>query len=217
MAVCFRETLTFRFLSLSLFTLCACSSHHPVVLFFWYYLPSYWFYCNEWNSKLWCIILDFMLYLLYGQEKKKKLEKQSKNTTDVKQRFFSPAVFFYAVAKGCIFQFLSNFNSDAKLWAAPQCPPNTKQIQVTLFTFLSKVFKDGTTFSFFLSELYYCSSLYYILRIKLWYCFNLFVRLFSCSGTSDLVLMINSDLFHLGTMANRHPFILNPKDWVYSF
>lgn len=27
--------------------------------------------------------------------------------------FFSPAVFFYAVADGCIFQSLSNFNSDA--------------------------------------------------------------------------------------------------------
>lgn len=42
--------------------------------------------------------------------------KPHKNTTDVKAEvFFSPAVFFYAVAKGCIFQLLWNFDSDAKL------------------------------------------------------------------------------------------------------
>lgn len=110
------------------------------------------------------------------RKKKKKKKPEQKHYRCKAEVFFPPAVFFYAVAKGCIFQFLSNFNSDAKLGPPPQCPPNTKQIQVTLFTFLSRVFKDGTTFSFFLSELYYCSSLYYILRIKLWYCFNLFVR-----------------------------------------
>lgn len=92
--------------------------HHTILsscLFFWYYLPSYWFYCNEWNSKLWCIILDFMLYLLYGQKNKTQKTKQ-KHYRCKSRGFFSPAVFFYAVAKGCIFQFfLSNFNSDAKL------------------------------------------------------------------------------------------------------
>lgn len=62
------------------------------------------------------LILDFMLYLLYGQKKKKQHEKtEQKHYRCKAEVFFPPAVFFYAVAKGCIFQFLSNLNSDAKL------------------------------------------------------------------------------------------------------
>lgn len=64
-------------------------------------IPSYWFYCNEWNSKLWCIILDFMLYLLCGQ--KKQHRKRSKNTTDLKQRFFFPSCIFLRCCKRLYF------------------------------------------------------------------------------------------------------------------
>lgn len=57
-----------------------------------------------------------MLYLLYGQTKKKNPRKTKQKHYRCKAEvFFPPAVFFYAVAKGCIFQFLSNFDSDAKL------------------------------------------------------------------------------------------------------
>lgn len=45
------------------------------------YHPTDFTVMNE-TQKLWCIILDFMLYLLYGQ-KKKKHEKLSKNTTQM--------------------------------------------------------------------------------------------------------------------------------------
>lgn len=57
----FPWTLTFRFLSV--FTLCACSSHHPVVCSFdTIYHPTDFTVMNE-------TLLDFMLYLLYGQKK----------------------------------------------------------------------------------------------------------------------------------------------------
>lgn len=50
--------------------------------------------------------------ICYMDNKENQTQKHYRCKTDF---FPSPAVFFYAVAKGCIFQRLSDFNSDAKL------------------------------------------------------------------------------------------------------
>lgn len=143
-------------------------------------------------------------------DKKKLLKKtrQSKNTTDVKgEVFFFPAVFFYAVAKGVVF-----FNVSLWLLTVMQCSGRAsaplwtqKQIQVTLFTFLSKGFQRWNyILLFFLSELYYCSSLNYILQIKLWYCFN---SLFC------LLLFLPDVLLHFKKL--RHPLCIEFIEFIY--
>lgn len=147
------------------FTLCARSSHHLMFVPVFYLIPSYWFYCNEWNSKLRCIVTEFMLYLLYGQTEEKKKHCLKKKKRDKKQKhyrcnkgevFFFPAVFFYAVAKKkkkkVVFfnVFSSNFNSDAKLGPHLSAPSEHRsKFRLLFLRFYQKVFKDGTTFSFF--------------------------------------------------------------------
>lgn len=173
----FPWTLTFRFLSV--FTLCACSSP-SCCLFFWYYLPSYWFYCNEWNS-FWILCC-----ICYMDKKKKQHEKtEQKHYRCKAEVFFPPAVFFYAVAKGCIFQFLSNLNSDAKLGPRLSALWTQSKFRLIFLRFYQRFSKMELHSPLFLSELYYCSSLYYILRIKLWYCFKVFVHLLSLTETTN--------------------------------
>lgn len=78
-----------------------------------------------------CIILQ--LYAVFATRTKrktykKKEEKKSKTLHRCKSRGFPPGCIFlrcFFADKGCIFQFLSNINSDAKRRASPQCPPNT--------------------------------------------------------------------------------------------
>lgn len=132
-----------------------------------------------------CIILDFMLYLLYGQEKRKKNhEKRSKNTTDLKAEVFFPQLYFFTLSQKVVFfNFFSNFNSDAKLGPRLSALRTQSRFRLLFLRFYQRFSKMELHFSFFLSELYYCSSLYYILRIKLWYCFNLFVHLLISSPT----------------------------------
>lgn len=151
------QLLAWRLVSVSfnlLFSVfAACSFIMPSCSFFWYYLPSYWFYCNEWNfSKIVCCICY--------TDNKKPPHTHTHYRCKAEICFPPPsAVFFYAVAKGCIFQRLSDFNSDAKLGATPRCPLNTQQSQVNLFTFLSEGFQRWNYILLLLSELYYCSSI----------------------------------------------------------
>lgn len=91
----FPWTLTFRFVRLFITPSCCLVCSFDTI-----YHPTDFTVMNE-TQKLWCIVLDFTLYLLYGQKKKK--EKQSKNTTDVKQRFFFPSCIFLRCCKRLYF------------------------------------------------------------------------------------------------------------------
>lgn len=97
-------------LSLSLFTLCACSSHHPVVFvcsFDTIYHPTDFTVMNETQNFTMYHFRFYAVFVIWTRKEKKKPRKTKQKHYRFKSRgFFSPAVFFYAVAKGCIFQLL---------------------------------------------------------------------------------------------------------------
>lgn len=107
----------------------------------------------------------------------KKTQKTKQKHYRYKAEVFFPAVFFYAVAKGCIFQFLSNFNSDAK--HGPHLGPLRTQSKFRLLflRFYQRLSKMELHSPFFCLN---CTTvpLYYILRIKLWYCFNCLLSIY---------------------------------------
>lgn len=85
--------LTFRFTLCSFITPSCCL----VCSFDTIYHPTDFTVTNE-TQKLWCIILDFMLYLLYGQKKKKHTTKQ-KHYRCKSRGFFSPSCIFLRCCK----------------------------------------------------------------------------------------------------------------------
>lgn len=174
----FPWTLTFRFLSV--FTLCACSSHHPVVCSFdTIYHPTDFTVMNETHFGFYAV------FVIWTKKKKQHEKTEQKHYRCKAEVFFPPAVFFYAVAKGCIFQFLSNLNSDAKLGPRLSALWTQSKFRLIFLRFYQRFSKMELHSPLFLSELYYCSSLYYILRIKLWYCFKVFVHLLSLTETTN--------------------------------
>lgn len=136
----------------------------PSCSFFWYYLPSYWFYCNEWNFQ------NCMLYLLYD-DKENHTQKHYRCKTEI---FFPPQLYFFTQLQKVVFFNVSRTLTAMQNRATPRCPLNTnKQSQVNLFTFLSEGFQWWNYILLLLSELYYCSSILHFKNktlILLWRC-----------------------------------------------
>lgn len=59
-------------------------------LFFWYYLPSYWFYCNEWNSKTMMYRFRFYAVFVIWTKKRKTKQKHYRCKAEV---FFPSCIF----------------------------------------------------------------------------------------------------------------------------
>lgn len=92
-------------LSLSLRSRCVLV-HHTILLsclFFWYYLPSYWFYCNEWNSKT--MMYHFRFYAVFVIWTKKTQKTKQKHYRCKAEVFFPQLYFFTLLQKVVFFNF----------------------------------------------------------------------------------------------------------------
>lgn len=156
---------TWRFISVTFDLLLSvlCSFITPSCSFFWYYLPSYWFYCNEWNS-------NFMLYLLYGQQRKEKRKKKKHYRCKAEIFFFflvfflfPPQLYFFTPLQKVVFFNVSRtFNSDAKLGAATSVPSEHKTVRLIFLRFYQKVFNDElhSPFAFWIVLLFLYTTFY---------------------------------------------------------